>query len=227
MNQRQKQRIDTQEKILLAALETFATVGFSEASSYKIARKANIQQGLLTYHFPNKEILWKAVTEHLFSRVRAEVPDCLDHQGNSSADRARRWIGHFVRFAARNPVLMRFMIENNVSHDERLDWIVPRYVQPGFEVFCRHFPKIDASEQPHAFYIFLGASSAIFASRLEFEKLCGFDPTDEKRVDDHVRIMTHLMLNYSSSGTDRVAVSAASFEDLKSGKQVVPTHRRQ
>ena len=194
MNQREQQRAETRTKILEAALEVFASIGFNEASTHKIARDAEVTQGLLTYHFRNKNELWMAVTEHLFTRVRNEMDNHLDEFGRSSRERARAWVRDFVRFAARYPVLMRFMIENNQNADERLDWIVPRYIRPGYALFSRHFVHVDEETRPYAFRAFLGAASLIFTAVGECKRLHGLDPQAEACVEQHADYVISLFL---------------------------------
>ncbi len=62
----------TREKILSAARDLFAKMGFAAASISKIAAKARINQSLIYHHFGSKEELWKAV-KHGFSQAFEQV----------------------------------------------------------------------------------------------------------------------------------------------------------
>ena len=63
VNQRRRQQrsLDTRERILEAAFEEFADRGFEGSSTRSVAAKAGVQHPLVTYHFKNKEGLWRAV----------------------------------------------------------------------------------------------------------------------------------------------------------------------
>lgn len=66
-NSRQKQAEETRLQILDIALEIFAAKGFKGTSIKNIAKAAGISQGLLYYHFTNKERLFMATLEsHTF-----------------------------------------------------------------------------------------------------------------------------------------------------------------
>lgn len=56
-------------KILQAAIDIFAEKGFDAASTRLIATTAGIEQGHLTYHLPNKELLWRAAADQRISAV--------------------------------------------------------------------------------------------------------------------------------------------------------------
>lgn len=194
MNQRELQRQETRQKILQAALEVFAHVGFDEASTYKIAREASVTQGLVSYHFHNKDELWQAVADHIFTIFRDEVPTSLDENGQSSPARARQYVRDFVRFASRYPVMLRLLIENNLTAEERLDWIVPRHVQPGFFVFTRHFKHVAEADLPFVFRAFVGSAALIYATAEGFRRLHGIDPLEEHHIERHTDLLIKLFL---------------------------------
>lgn len=52
---------EKQEKILNAALELFATEGYTATSTSKVAKAAGVSEGLIFRHFENKEGLLKAL----------------------------------------------------------------------------------------------------------------------------------------------------------------------
>ena len=71
MNQVAKQ-LSTRERILDSAEAAFAEDGFSGASMKAMARRADVAQGLLHYHFANKEGLYAAVIERRSGVINAE-----------------------------------------------------------------------------------------------------------------------------------------------------------
>lgn len=67
--------LKSEEKILLAALNVFATHPLDTVSLRKIAREADVSVSLITYHFKSKENLYVAVltrvSEHLASYLKS------------------------------------------------------------------------------------------------------------------------------------------------------------
>src|SRR5258708_6997332 len=60
----------TRSAILQAALAEFAEKGFDAASIRCIAERTGFQHPLITYHYPSKDLLWRAVAEDTFERIR-------------------------------------------------------------------------------------------------------------------------------------------------------------
>lgn len=67
---RAEQRRRTQERILTAARQAFAQVGYDRATIRAIAAAANVNPGLVMHYFGSKE--------ELFRRVAAAAPDTSD-----------------------------------------------------------------------------------------------------------------------------------------------------
>ena len=51
---------DARERILAAALELFSERSFKDATTREIARRADVAQPLLNYHYRSKDELWRA-----------------------------------------------------------------------------------------------------------------------------------------------------------------------
>lgn len=62
-----------QDKILKTALRLFAREGYDATSTYKVASKAGVSQGLIFRHFDNKEGLLKAIVELARQRMQAAI----------------------------------------------------------------------------------------------------------------------------------------------------------
>ena len=63
----QSRTIETKRKIIAAAEAEFAQMGFNGASVRTIAKRADLQHTLITYHFGNKEGLWQATVSRMLS----------------------------------------------------------------------------------------------------------------------------------------------------------------
>src|SRR5689334_21346483 len=67
----------TRASILKAALEEFAQEGVSGARIDEIARRAAVNKALLYYYFKDKEGLYSAVLEQVFSELFSRVTAAL------------------------------------------------------------------------------------------------------------------------------------------------------
>lgn len=65
--------MNKKEKILLAALELFATQGYTETSIDSIAKHAKVSKGLTYTHFKNKDELLVKTIESTISKITTEI----------------------------------------------------------------------------------------------------------------------------------------------------------
>lgn len=68
---------EKQEKILEAALELFAEVGYAATSTSKVAKAAGVSEGLIFRHFKNKEGLLEAIFEQVAERTKMVFADIV------------------------------------------------------------------------------------------------------------------------------------------------------
>ena len=68
---------EKQEKILEAALVLFAEEGYKSTSTSKVAKMANVSEGLIFRHFGNKEGLLKAIVRMGEERAAALFEDII------------------------------------------------------------------------------------------------------------------------------------------------------
>lgn len=182
----------TRAAILEAASRLFSERGYEGTGIRDIEDAAGVNRGVVTYHFGNKEAIWKAVVEFLFTpyledlRSKRELILALDPPA-----RRRFLLGHFVRTSARRPHMNNLMIQENLARSWRIEWIVEHYLRPLGELhreFAGDDPALRAIEtDPHLRYLLLGACVHVFALAGEVEALYGRDVFDESFVEAHVR----------------------------------------
>ena len=68
---------EKKEKILEAALKLFAEEGYASTSTSKVAKAANVSEGLIFRHFTNKEGLLKAIVEEGHQQLKATFADIV------------------------------------------------------------------------------------------------------------------------------------------------------
>lgn len=198
MTTRAEQRADTSNRILLAAVKEFSEKGFRAASTRDIAKRAGVNQGLITYYFKNKDSLWKAAAGSIFDQLREALE--LSLEGVDVADpraASREQIREYVRFAAAYPELFRLLVEEGKRPDARMRWLVDTYMKPFYEQFQQVAERVwgvSRSDVPHVFYAMAGGSSMMFALRPECRRLTGLDPADARVVETHAEFMARMLV---------------------------------
>ena len=77
----QQRSVVTQQKLLDAAIEAFSENGFKGTSTRDIAERAGVHHPLITYHFKNKDMLWRAAADRVFRDFRHSLAASLeDHK---------------------------------------------------------------------------------------------------------------------------------------------------
>ena len=189
----------TRRSIVDAAVETFAERGFDAASTREIARRAGVEQGLLTYHFPTKDALWRAAADRVFGTLVEGVMERLaDIEAVPEEERARELIRTYVRTMGAHPEFFRFIVDQGHRFDERTEWLVETHIRPAFAVMSETgvlgAAGGDERKLPHAMFALLGASSLIFAVPANCSRLTGVDPRDADAIDAHADFVASLLL---------------------------------
>jgi AcrR family transcriptional regulator len=108
----------TRERILSAALETFARHGLLGTSVRDIAQRARIRVSTLYHYFPSKEALYAEVQEHVHGRVRALVVDALG-RNQDLREVTRAVIGVIFDFFLENPAFLQIGYRSTLDGDAR------------------------------------------------------------------------------------------------------------
>lgn len=97
-------------QIVSCAIETIAELGLAQASLAKIAARAGISKGLISYHFQSKDDLIRHVVETVYTAGAAfMVPRLKDSKGATEVLRA--YVRSDVAFLVANPVSVRALSE--------------------------------------------------------------------------------------------------------------------
>lgn len=193
-NRRTQQRDETRGRILEAAVEAFSDRGFRGASTRDIADRAGVNQGLVTYHFKSKELMWRAAADHIFGELRAHFRALGLRAGDGSMTGMTQEVTKvLVRFSAERPELCRFMIQEGKHENDRMQWLVDTHIKPMYEEFAA-FAGVPTELIPHAFYALVGAASVIFAVAPECRRLTGLDPTSDAAIEVHADFVARMLL---------------------------------
>jgi AcrR family transcriptional regulator len=126
----QQRSIETRAAILNAAIAEFAERGFEGASIRVIADRLGLQHPLITYHYPSKDILWRAAAEHAFAQIRNEWDISVPESDVSPLARLRQEYTTLFRYTVAFPEFHRFMRQETLTNNPRLKWVAEAVLAP-------------------------------------------------------------------------------------------------
>lgn len=108
----------TEEKIYEAARKVFILKGMEGARMQEIADEAGMNKALLHYYFRNKENLFKAVFQDIFTKFFANLKDTL-FSNASTKDKLAVFIDNYIDLITANPYVPSFII-NEINRDPKV-----------------------------------------------------------------------------------------------------------
>ncbi len=188
---RQQQRsIRTQRKLLEAALQAFAENGFKGTSTRDIAERAGVHHPLITYHFKNKEELWRTAADSVFSRFVRVLKNVREETAQATPrDRMAAMIRAYVHYAADNPALHKVLFQESSHSNPRLEWLIETYMRPLFEVAAGDLRELQAEgiappgDPALLFNMIRVSAGALLALNVELKGSSGLDLDDPGKVE--------------------------------------------
>jgi AcrR family transcriptional regulator len=125
---RNNQRGQTaRDQILSSATTLFAERGFTGTSIADIAAEASVSKPSVLYHFPDKERLWIAVVEALWSEVEEFFTQGWPRQIPPSQELLETMLDLFIEAALRWPAYVRIPFIEGMSPSWRSEWLADRH----------------------------------------------------------------------------------------------------
>ena len=177
---------DPRARILDAALDAFAAVGFEGASLRRIAEDAGVTHQLVVYHFKTKDALWRAAIRELLEVARGPREPV---DGVEPGEAVRLWVRGFVRFTARHPQFHRITTIEGQADTPRFRWLLDTYVRPAFERSVETIGRAQAAGQARAgdparlHYAAIGLVTTNLVYALEYQAITGVDPFQREEID--------------------------------------------
>jgi TetR/AcrR family transcriptional regulator len=126
---------ETREAILHAALKEFAQEGVAGARTDAIARAAGVNKALLYYYFGDKETLYGAVLDTVFSGLSEAVLAALDSR-TEPREKILAWAAAHFDYVAHSPVaprlVQRELMRAGRSGSPHMRRLADRYLRPVF-----------------------------------------------------------------------------------------------
>ncbi len=124
---------DTRLSILAAATEEFARKGYAGARTERIAYAAGVKHTLVFYYFKNKERLYRAALENVFSEWANRVSRSLDQKG-PPRQRLLAYINAYFDYIREFWWVPRLVQQEQLRHEGRgagqVRKLVDRYIHP-------------------------------------------------------------------------------------------------
>jgi AcrR family transcriptional regulator len=134
LRKQQNRSVVTQHKLLDAAITAFSENGFKGTSTREIAERAGVHHPLITYHFKNKDQLWRAAADRVFRDFRASLASAAEKNNDDCPKkRMAAMIRAYIDYARKQPALHKVMVQEASLASPRLDWLVDTHLKPFFE----------------------------------------------------------------------------------------------
>lgn len=201
VRKQQQRSVITQQKLLDAAILAFSENGFKGTSTRDIADRAGVHHPLITYHFKNKDQLWRAAADRIFRafnislvKAMAEVP-AMDPKA-----RAEAFIRTYVKYAYEQPALHKIILLESSYPSDRLDWLVETHLKPLYVMVEGQLAKLQAlgvspPGNPALLYNMIRVSAGgLLALGLEVRGSSNFDFEDEAQRTELADMIVRVFL---------------------------------
>lgn len=109
---------DVRDRLLDAAVEIAVEQGFETAGLREIARRADVSPGMISYYFGDRQGLYQAMFERVFTRIREKVDAVLDAPGRTSEDRIADLIRIQISSIAADPWLPKVVMRELLARQD-------------------------------------------------------------------------------------------------------------
>lgn len=126
---REQQRQRSRERILHAAIRSFARSGFEAASLARVAAEAGVKKALVQYHFTTKDALWREAATRLWEQRNARLGRVTaDRDPRALAASLRPAFTALVEFTREQPEWLWFMFHEAQGDSPRRRWLIERFL---------------------------------------------------------------------------------------------------
>lgn len=201
VRKQQQRSVVTQQKLLNAAIEAFSENGFKGTSTRDIAERAGVHHPLITYHFKNKDQLWRAAAQHIFGDFSQSLANSVrEGSGFCPKTRMATLIRAYLNYAKAHPALHKMMIQEANYPSPRLNWVIDNYLKPFFETTFGMLEKLQGlgvappGNPALLFNMIRLSSGGLLALGNELKESSGIDIDDPETLDEIADLIVRLFL---------------------------------
>lgn len=203
----QQRSVVTQRKLLDAALEAFSENGFKGTSTRDIAERAGVHHPLITYHFRNKDQLWRAAADRIFREFNVSLVKAMaEVQDADPKARAEAFVRTYVRYSRNQPALHKIILQEAGQQSERLDWLVENHLRPLFEEVHKALLELQSlgiaprGNAAMLFNMIRVSAGGLIALQQELKGTSGIDLDDDAQVDELAELIIRVFFPGEASG---------------------------
>jgi AcrR family transcriptional regulator len=160
-----------------------------------------VHHPLITYHFKNKDKLWRAAADRVFRDFRRSLAASLeDHKDESPKERMASLIRAYVYYAKSQPALHKVMVQEASYPNERLDWLIETHLKPLFETTFDMLEQLQTigvappGNPKLLFNMIRLCSGGLLALGNELKASSGIDVNDDETLDEIAAMIVNLFL---------------------------------
>ena len=201
VRKQQQRSVVTQQKLLDAAILAFSENGFKGTSTRDIADRAGVHHPLITYHFKNKDQLWRAAANHIFIAFGQSLAKSLDeNQDLNAKERMSEMIYAYVRYAKSQPALHKVMVQEASYPNPRLDWLIEKHLNPLFQATFGMITELQSlgvappGNPALLFNMIRLSSGGLLALGNELKESSGINIEDPETLDEIAKMVIRVFL---------------------------------
>ena len=202
----QQRSLVTQRRLLDAATEAFSENGFKGTSTREIADRAGVHHPLITYHFKNKDLLWRAAADRIFRDFNIALVKAIAQVPESDPKlRAETFIRTYVRYAYNHPPLHKIILQESSHPSDRLEWLIEQHLRPMFERVVPYLEELQekgvapAGDPALLFNLIRVSAGGLLALSLEIGETSGIDFDVEGKIDELANMIIRCFLSGSAN----------------------------
>ena len=201
VRKQQQRSLRTKQKLLDAALEAFSEAGYQGTSTRDIAARAGVHHPLITYHFSNKDRLWRSAVKYVFADFIEALKEAQrDHASDCPKERFASMIRIYVRHAALRPSLHKIVLQESSNHSSRLEWLSENFLGPLATSAAAYIEQLQQTGimppgDPRMIYNMIRVSSGtLIALALELKMSSNIDIESEETLDELADLIVRVFL---------------------------------
>lgn len=190
------------DRLLTIALDYFSNHGFEGTQLKIIAEKVGITNSLISYHFKNKEELWKRSVDHLaksivdkFEAIRSDLKD------TEGVPMLRSYTRQLIYFSAKNPPFYKLTYMEMGQNSWRSDYLIKSIVEPLTQIgqsalnTASTNPKFIAIPKPNFVSIIFGACCSFFMLSRLIEHQYDISTFEHEHIEKHADLVNQIIFD--------------------------------
>lgn len=145
------------DRILPAALVSFAQYGFEGTNLRQIAAAAGIDVALIAHRFGSKMELWKAVVDDLASSFLGG----LSGLNIPPSDSLQQTLEQLVNLVCERREVAMFLVKEVAQQDARFDYVYERLIRPVHDLILPLVPRDNGAVEMDADFFFFTFTGAV------------------------------------------------------------------